>query len=122
MPILKASSAPKRRFKGDIFDAYFGICPECGGCDGRKNMGRNHWCYCERHGLKWDAGSNFFDDWRDESMEDWRQNFLCLERYRLCDPCHPEPNRLQRLVRWLGDWKHVLGRRRVVVSNEEPTF
>ena len=37
MAILKAKSAPKRRFKGDIFDAYLGICPECGGSDGWKN-------------------------------------------------------------------------------------
>jgi len=84
--------ARKHRFKGNIFDAYFGICPECGGCDGRTSIGRYHWVYCKRHGLKWCAGANWFDDWRDESEEDWRRNVLFLERFRECDPGNPEPN------------------------------
>ena len=110
--------AGKRRFSGDIFDRHFGLCPECGGCDGWKNIGRTHWFYCARHGLKWNAGSNLFDDWRDESMEDWWWNFLFLERLRLCDPCHPKPSRFE----WLLDWWHSLGRRQMAVGDEELPF
>jgi hypothetical protein len=115
MPILEARV-------GANLDSYFGICPECGGCDGRKNIGRGHWRYCARHRLKWGAGENFFDDWRAESMEDWWQNFLFLERLRLCEASHPEPNRRVRFVRWLRDWKHVFGRRRIAVGDEELPF
>jgi hypothetical protein len=111
MPILEA------RVSANL-DSYLGICPECGRCDGRKNIGRSHWRYCARHGLKWHAGENFFDDWRDENMEDWWQNFLFLERFQLCEARHPKPNRPVRFVRWLLDLMHVLGRRRV--SEELP--
>ena len=98
----------KRRSSGDIFDQYFGLCPECGQCDARKNIGRGHWCYCARHGLKWHAGENVLGDWREESMDDWYQNFLFLERFRLCDGWFPEPNRCQRIIQRLRTRKDKL--------------
>jgi hypothetical protein len=122
MPILEAMPAPKRRFKGDIFDAYFGICPECGRCDGRKNISRDHWLYCERHGLKWWGGTNWFHDWRNESEEDWRRNVLFLERFRECDPGHPEPGLWERLVQRLRRWKRLFGPRSVAVVDDELPF
>src|SRR5665213_1135426 len=106
----------KHRFKGDIFDAYFGICPECGGCDGRKNVGSCHWCYCERHGLTWNAGSNWFDDWREEDEGCWDRNVIFLERFRKCDPGCPEPNWWDRLVQRLRAWGRAFQRKTAAVG------
>ena len=31
----------------------WGYCPECGRVDGRLNIEREHWFFCERHRTRW---------------------------------------------------------------------
>jgi hypothetical protein len=35
-------------------------CPECDGGDGMINIGRSHWCYCNKCKVQWRIGSNLF--------------------------------------------------------------
>jgi hypothetical protein len=52
------------------YDDFFGVCPECGRCEGRANVGRSHWFYCTEHKTKWLVGSNLFSDWREQTREE----------------------------------------------------
>jgi hypothetical protein len=90
----------KRRFREK--ERHFGICPECGECPSWMNVGRTHWAYCERHGLKLCVGQNIFSSWRDENEDDWTRNALFLARLRKTDPYfHDGPPLLERIGRML---------------------
>jgi len=82
-------------------------CPACGSI-GRKflNIGRDHWKYSEKHGLKWNIGSNIFSSWREETEDDWARNEEVLMRCReveLYCPRLPLRTRAQRL------WQNLMG-------------
>jgi hypothetical protein len=55
---------------------YFGGCPTCGGNDGYRNLGREHWFFCAEHKVKWYVGSSLFSGWREETVEDRTRIFL----------------------------------------------
>jgi hypothetical protein len=59
----------------------FGRCPICGGNDGYLNVGRDHWFKCDRHRMRWCAGSNLLSSWRYETPKDWERNRALLENY-----------------------------------------
>jgi hypothetical protein len=59
-----------------------GNCPECGNHSYYLNIGRDHWFYCGRHGLKWCSGSNLYSSWTYETEEAWRDNAEFLSRFR----------------------------------------
>lgn len=61
---------------------HFGGCPYCGWTDGCLSIERDHWFFCERHKVKWWAGSNIFSSWRDQNEEIWRQNSEVLSAYK----------------------------------------
>jgi hypothetical protein len=70
-------------------DNYFGLCPQCGGNDGYRNVGRNHWFVCHTCRTRWCAGSNLFSGWREETKEEWAENAWALSAYREVEPVHP---------------------------------
>lgn len=55
-------------------EAYFGVCPECGGQDGFFNVGSNHWFFCNDHQTAWCFGSNIFSGWREQTAGEHEQN------------------------------------------------
>jgi len=62
--------------------SYFGDCPKCGTNDGVLNVGREHWFVCHKHKTKRHVGSNLFSFWREETEEDWEENFRVLITYK----------------------------------------
>lgn len=88
-------------------DPSLGLCPvdDCGRQDGFVNFGREHWCYCLKHKVRWHAGSNLFDCWRHETAEEQEANrerigFDALSQVR---PVWPEP------VREVKEYSDLLG-------------
>jgi hypothetical protein len=79
-------------------DNYFGGCPICGGNDKFMNIGRAHWCVCNRHRTKWWIGSNLLWGWREETEAIWQQNSYRLATYREVEPlpCTEEMERARR--------------------------
>ncbi len=78
----------------ETYDRYdlavvFGGCPECGGNDGCRNAGSNHWSFCEQHRNKWYAGSDLFTSWREETPSEQREAFALIENYHTVDPIYP---------------------------------
>jgi hypothetical protein len=95
-----ASRAKRRqRFQDD----HFGVCPECGENGGWKNIGRAHWVYCERHGLKWWVGENLISSWREETEADWVQNAAFLARLRETEPYDHRPTLFERMAQRLRE-------------------
>lgn len=78
-------------FPKPLSDEYlhWGVCPKCKRCDGYLNVGAQHWFHCSLHKLKWTNGSNLFSSWREETEEDWRQNFEMLFSMRKVEPLYP---------------------------------
>lgn len=73
---------------------YFGDCPYCGETTGFFNIGREQWCYCDRHQTKWCFGENILSSWRDETEDDWLRNEYRYGRYREVEPLDRwEPSR-----------------------------
>jgi len=64
---------------------YWGCC-KCGRCHRVKNIGPDHWYYCDSCKVKWCVGANLFSDWRDENEETWKQNYLYLLDYKEIGP------------------------------------
>lgn len=91
----------KRKFQSEN---YFGGCPECGGSDGVRNVGRVHWCFCSTHGLKWAIGSNLFSSWHNETEDDWRRNAEMLALFTEVEKLMPYREKLRtRAARALLD-------------------
>lgn len=64
-------------------DDYFGVCPTCRHVTGYRNIGRDHWFYCDTHRVAWWAGSNLFSDWREETEADWQFSRDYLAGFRV---------------------------------------
>ena len=77
---------------------YFGWCPDCGQNYGYRNIGPNHWFYCDAHRTRWCAGSNLFSGWRTEDETLWTENARRIESYREVDGYTPTAAMLERLV------------------------
>jgi len=62
----------------------FGTCPTCNKTDGYINVGRGHWFVCHEHRVKWFVGSNLFDSWKCETVEEQKGRYdeLGLGSYR----------------------------------------
>jgi hypothetical protein len=73
-----------------------------------KNIGRAHWLYCERHGLKWCVGENLISSWQDETEDDWIENERYLMRLRETDTYHRSETLFERTTARLGHWRHVI--------------
>jgi hypothetical protein len=76
-------------------DSHFGWCPECGRSDGYRNIGRQHWYFCDAHRVRWSVGSNLFSSWRHEDDATWQRNAEHLEPYREVDGSTPTAAMLQ---------------------------
>ena len=63
-------------------DPYFGVCPECGRNNGFLNVGRGHWMVCHAHRVRWCLGSNWFSCWREDTEEEWKENWRRIGDYR----------------------------------------
>lgn len=96
------SSKGRRQLK---HDHYFGACPECGSEPFWRNIYKNHWLSCERHGLKWWIGSNLFSSWQSETDADWKLNAERLKGYRKVEPHHNEPTFRERLIYGLSEMR-----------------
>jgi hypothetical protein len=87
---------PKERHPEYLDDG----CPACGRIGGKYlNIGKHHWKYCERHGLKWYVDSDLFSSWQHETEADWIRNREVLIRCRevaLYSPRLPLRTRAQR--------------------------
>jgi len=77
----------------------FGDCPQCGRNDGYLNDGRDHWCICHVHKVKWYMGTNLFSSWTLETEETRNKNKALLSGYTEVDPikggdstCLPQPS------------------------------
>jgi len=68
---------------------YFGACPECGTCDGYRNIGRNHWFFCAEHKTKWCAGSNLLSSWQQETEAHWEDSARFLADFKEVEPIYP---------------------------------
>jgi hypothetical protein len=53
-------------------DSYFGLCPKCHDTDGYFNVGQGHWFFCTPCRTKWFVGSNLFDSWKHETVDEQR--------------------------------------------------
>ena len=91
-PLQEQSEAenPARQFEQRVTpDDYFGGCPECGRFE-MLIIGRDHWCFCEEHKVRWCLGSNLFSGWRHETDQIWELNKRQLAGYRDVKPITPE--------------------------------
>ena len=70
-------------------------CPECDGGDGMINIGRSHWCYCNKCKVQWCIGSNLFSSWREETVAEQRARYhaLGLQDYTIWPDEHPSGRR-----------------------------
>ena len=80
-----------QRFNHDYNDnkkgvPELGVCPVCGGNDGFKNVGSQHWFYCKEHKTTWCTYSDLFSSWKDESEEDWEKNMEFFSDFTTVDP------------------------------------
>lgn len=66
----------------DPIDAWY-RCPCCNDAKSHyRNIGRDHWFFCEPCGVRWLIGSNLFSSWRDESEMDWDRNAMFLAQFK----------------------------------------
>ncbi len=70
---------------------HFGTCPECGHANSVLNVGKTHWFYCPRHGLRWCGGYNIIGSWEHETEADWCRNELQLQAMSEVEPYFPGP-------------------------------
>jgi len=82
-----AEFAAVERAKND--GHYFGVCPECGTCDGYRNIGRNHWFFCAEHKTKWCAGSNLLSSWQQATEAHWEDSARFLADFKEVEPIYP---------------------------------
>lgn len=61
--------------------ADLGHCPICLGEARVRNIGREHWGYCEAHRKKWLIGENLFSAWREEAPAIHLENKLFLSSF-----------------------------------------
>jgi hypothetical protein len=80
---ISPSPAPDPEPKGERSD--FGNCPVCGKNPACRNIGRDHYFYCDEHKIAWCVGSNLFSSWRDESEDDWQHNRAKLADFKIID-------------------------------------
>jgi hypothetical protein len=73
---------------------YFGGCPHCLHSDGFLNVGREHWCVCHGHKMKWCVGENLWTVL--ETEDELRTNAYRLANYMECEPVMPA----QREAEW----------------------
>jgi hypothetical protein len=73
------------------FKDHFGTCPHCHDYDGRINVGRGHWLFCDAHKVRWWVGSNLFSDWRYQTEEEQRAIYDAkgFGSYRDVEPYYP---------------------------------
>ncbi|TPM25694.1 hypothetical protein [Mesorhizobium sp. B2-3-4] len=67
-------------------DPQFGVCPMCRLHDGFVNKGSQHWFKCDKHRIRWLAGINLFDHWRDENRADQMRRFAAIECFEVVEP------------------------------------
>ena len=67
-------------------DTHFGSCPLCGNNDGYVNLGKEHWFICREHKKKWYAGSNLFEEWKDQTVSHTLKVQALLESYTDASP------------------------------------
>lgn len=67
----------------DIYD-YFGVCPQCGHCDGYLN----DWFFCKVCRVKWRADANLFSSCKEQTEEEQRRIYdeIGLGDYREVKP------------------------------------
>ena len=58
----------------ELLEDCFGGCPYCGGSSAIRNLGKDHFAYCNKHKTYWYVGSKLFSGWKDENQEDWNAN------------------------------------------------
>lgn len=66
---------------------YFGCC-KCGHCHRVRNIGSDHWYYCDNCKFKWYVGSNLFNTWKEENEDIWKENYNYLLKYQEIEPQH----------------------------------
>lgn len=70
---------------------HFGVCPDCHGEYPAQvlNVGQEHWFACARCETKWCVGSNLFDSWREDELEDWVEALAFMSGFRQVEPLTP---------------------------------
>ena len=53
---------------------YFGHCPDESHENTYLNVGKTHWMFCEKCGIRWCVGANLFSSWRRETEQQWAAN------------------------------------------------
>lgn len=75
-------------------------CPDCSNetnvCI--RNIGRNHWRFCDTCKSTYLYGSNLFSGWREETAADWIRSVIHLERYK---PIGAKPPTLEEYLDFL---------------------
>jgi hypothetical protein len=101
-------------------------CSACGRISGKYlNLVKDHWKYCERHGLRWHIGYNLFSSWQCETEDDWARNEEVLIRCReieLYFPRLPLRTRAQRRLQNLIWRMNRLAIRLGIAEEEECPF
>src|SRR5262249_10296163 len=97
-PLPKAVRMDSRRavVEVPVDDAYWGVCPFCLRHDGYLNLGRSHWFVCHADRVRWSVGENLFSTWRQETNDDWNENWERIGTYTTCRPLYveePPPHR-----------------------------
>jgi len=59
-----------------------GACPKCGKSDGFLNLGKEHWFICREHKMKWFAGANLFEGWKDQTVAQTQSIEILLRNYK----------------------------------------
>ena len=117
---------PRQRPKERHPEYFDDGCSACGRVGGRYlNIGKDHWKYCDRHGLKWHIGYNLFPSWHFETEDDWARNGEVLIRCReieLYFPRLPLRTRAQRLLQNLIWRMNRLAIRLGIAEEEECPF
>lgn len=72
--------------EASLAEVHFGVCPKCLTCDDIKNIGRNHWGYCDTHQVKWWVGGNLMDSWKFEDESIWSANRIYLSGFDDIEP------------------------------------
>lgn len=80
----------------ELPDDHDGLCPECRQAGKFRNIGEDHWFYCETHKTRWWAGSNLYSGWRYENDAIWRENAAYLSAFIEVKPYyHPREPRVE---------------------------
>lgn len=56
-------------------------CVRCGESCAFRNIGRQHWFFCEICRIKWCAGENLFSGWREQTDEVFEENWTSLKDF-----------------------------------------